>query len=311
MQPNISVIIPVYNRERSISMALESLIKQSFIDFEVIIINDGSTDETASVVQNYCDKDSRMRIYSQENLGVSNARNYGISLASGKYIAFLDSDDFYEQDFLLEMTNRIFNDNSDLCYCGYYSYKDYEKKKKEKIVFHKANVLQLYLLGKLKTHISCWVISKKLLIENSLSFNSSLSWGEDVEFISKCIIKANSISYVKRHLTNYVVEEDVSKLSKFSINKIDSDYLSLMNIIDFSKQNEGKDVPEITKYRLPALITYRLNLAINKKISMDLVRGYYEKYEVHLSGFKFNNGLRSFKLLLSIMKLKLKIKGFY
>ncbi|PKC52446.1 nucleotide-diphospho-sugar transferase [Rhizophagus irregularis] len=105
MNPSVSVIIPVYNRENKIKIALESLINQSYQNFEAIIIDDGSTDQTAKVIKEYnC---SNFRYVYQENSGVSVARNKGIAESKGEYICFLDSDDFYEPTFIEKMWKYI------------------------------------------------------------------------------------------------------------------------------------------------------------------------------------------------------------
>ena len=94
----ISIIIPAYNTQEYIHRAIESSLRQSYKNIEIIIINDGSTDETLRTAQTYADKDNRIKIFHQENKGVSSARNHGIREARGKYITFLDSDDWFEDD---------------------------------------------------------------------------------------------------------------------------------------------------------------------------------------------------------------------
>ena len=96
----ISVIIPIYNADKWLNEALRSLQTQSFSDFDVIMVDDGSTDKSAEICQHYCDKDSRFRLISQPNKGVSSARNHGIDIAEGDWIAFMDADDIMPPDAL-------------------------------------------------------------------------------------------------------------------------------------------------------------------------------------------------------------------
>lgn len=107
----ISVVIPLYNKERSIVSTIESVLSQTYIEWELIIVNDGSTDNSIEVVQNFFaglkNEDYRLKILSQENTGVSAARNKGIMEAKGEYIAFLDGDDIWNKDFLKEMARLI------------------------------------------------------------------------------------------------------------------------------------------------------------------------------------------------------------
>ena len=98
--PMFSIIIPVYNSAKTIRECLESIVTQSFPDFEVIIVNDGSTDETEKIVKSFSENDSRIKLYSFPNSGVSETRRRGISLATGEYILQVDSDDTINSELL-------------------------------------------------------------------------------------------------------------------------------------------------------------------------------------------------------------------
>ncbi len=99
-EPFFSIIIPLFNSEKYIEKTLESISNQNFNDFEVIIINDGSTDNAAAICEKYCLNDQRFKLYNQSNQGVSIARNEGIKLAKGKYLLFIDADDFIDGQYL-------------------------------------------------------------------------------------------------------------------------------------------------------------------------------------------------------------------
>ncbi|WP_286145939.1 glycosyltransferase family 2 protein [Shigella sp. FC1967] len=98
--PIISVIVPMFNEASRITRLLDSLITQTFTEFEVIIINDGSTDNSVEIATPYCEKDARFKLYHQTNKGLSSARNYGLQNANGEWIAFFDSDDFIKPELL-------------------------------------------------------------------------------------------------------------------------------------------------------------------------------------------------------------------
>ena len=102
----ISVIIPVYNAEKWLTEALESLKVQTYGDFEAILVDDGSTDRSAAICQSFCNEDTRFRLISQSNSGVSSARNIGIDSAKGEWIAFMDSDDIMPPDALEVMISH-------------------------------------------------------------------------------------------------------------------------------------------------------------------------------------------------------------
>ena len=103
----ISVIIPVYNSEKYVGACIESVLKQDYRDFELILVNDGSTDKSISVCNYYAQQDTRIRVFDQPNQGVSHSRNMGIKKANGEFLTFVDSDDLIEQSYLLKMINLL------------------------------------------------------------------------------------------------------------------------------------------------------------------------------------------------------------
>ena len=117
MSVTVSVIIPAYNAEKYIEKCLSSIQKQTFTDFEVIVVNDGSTDKTSDIIDSFVSVDSRFIRIDQLNAGASEARNKGLDAAKGKYITFADSDDYVSENHLQVLTNGM--NNSDLSVCGY------------------------------------------------------------------------------------------------------------------------------------------------------------------------------------------------
>ena len=105
--PLISIIVPVYNTEKYLCNCLDSILAQSYNNWEAICINDGSTDKSMSILEDYAKKDKRIKIINQENKGLSETRNIGMKKAKGDYIMFLDSDDFWHQEALYVLTNII------------------------------------------------------------------------------------------------------------------------------------------------------------------------------------------------------------
>ena len=120
--PKISVIIPVYNVEKYLSQCLDSILNQTFKDFECICVNDGSTDKSLAILQEYVNKDDRIKIINQENKGLSGARNSALKIVNGKYITFIDSDDFVTIDYLEKLINIAEKEDSDIVYCRHKMY---------------------------------------------------------------------------------------------------------------------------------------------------------------------------------------------
>ena len=126
-QDLISVIIPVYNVEKYLCECLDSILNQTFQDFEIICVDDGSTDETLEILKNYKNKDERVFVLQQHHSGAAEARNNGIRLARGKYIQFLDSDDYFEQTMLEELYNHAEKSGADLTVCSAKTVNDNEE----------------------------------------------------------------------------------------------------------------------------------------------------------------------------------------
>ncbi|MBF0787147.1 MULTISPECIES: SP_1767 family glycosyltransferase [unclassified Streptococcus] len=120
----ISIIVPVYNVERYLKRCLDSLVKQTYVDFELLLINDGSTDNSALICEEYARTDSRIRVIHQENAGPSAARNRGLELARGRYITFVDSDDFVEVDYLENLHTALEKNEADISICNFNSFNE-------------------------------------------------------------------------------------------------------------------------------------------------------------------------------------------
>lgn len=116
-QPVISIVVPVYNVEKYVRACLQSIITQSFTNFEVIMVDDGSTDNSATICADFCEEDCRFKLVHKENGGLSSARNYGLNIASGQYVIFFDSDDTVDAR-ALEILVSHFSENVDVVCCG-------------------------------------------------------------------------------------------------------------------------------------------------------------------------------------------------
>ena len=117
--PLISVVIPVYNVEKYINQCLDSILRQSYSNLEILLTDDGSTDNSGNICDEYSQKDNRIKVFHQQNKGVSAARNNGIRNASGDFISFIDPDDFIDKDFYEYLLNQIHKSDSDIVFCAF------------------------------------------------------------------------------------------------------------------------------------------------------------------------------------------------
>ncbi len=211
--PKISVIIPAYNVEKYVEKTLKSLIDQTFYDFEAIIINDGSTDNTEKIIKEVLQNANfQWKLINQENQGVSAARNRGIIDSKGEYICFLDADDYYHPSFLEKMYNKAKENNYDVVFCNY-SYVD-EREKNIRKVKQSKEYFGVELTGEealkqiLSGHVYMWVANyickKKLLNERNILYTKGCTHGEDQEFFMKVFFHARLVNSVTETLVYYV-----------------------------------------------------------------------------------------------------------
>nr|WP_305137232.1 polysaccharide pyruvyl transferase family protein [uncultured Schaedlerella sp.] len=215
----ISVIIPMYNTEKYIRQCLDSVLRQTFQDMEIIVIDDGSADKGPEICEELGQTDARIRLYRQENGGVSAARNYGIELADGEYIFFLDSDDVLHPLLMEKMIRQAEKQQADLVFCGYRKL-DAEKldalpaadqKKEIRARFETAegNEVEKWLHIQYVNQLSG--IGGKLLrrsLIGSLRFDRSLSNGEDTLFLYYFIRRQVRAAYLKKDWYYYRIHPE-------------------------------------------------------------------------------------------------------
>lgn len=211
MKPGISIIIPVFNGEQYIAETLDSICRQSFGDFEVLVIDDGSTDSTLEIVTKYMERDEkRIHYFHKQNGGVSSARNVGIQKAMGEYVIFLDSDDTVENDFLEVMYKELEIGGKDWVCCVY----QVEGKVYEGLLTYQMgnNLLYHVLSGNPLPQTACWTIRKSALLESGILFEETISFTEDYNFFCKWLYYAQSMgkrgTYLPIPLVNYRLRLD-------------------------------------------------------------------------------------------------------
>lgn len=218
----VSIIMPVYNSEKYIERAIKSVIKQTYKNWELIIVNDGSTDSSKQICEKYSQNDKRIKVINKNNEGVSIARNCGINNSQGKYIMFLDSDDLYEENMIEKMYNIMIINKVDIVKANYKIINNGNiTDNKEYIVeklYNKQDVAKelIDLLITEKIHCYIWLLMlKKEIVVN---FNSKLHIFEDANFYLETFIKAKSIYITKQCLYNYN-KGNVNSLTQKNIGK--------------------------------------------------------------------------------------------
>ncbi len=246
----ISVIIPIYNGVKYIKSCLESLQKQTLSEFEVILINDGSIDESGQLCNELAKSDKRIKVIHQKNLGVSNARNKGIDIAVGEYICFIDCDDYIESNYLNVLYNECVNNNVKMSVCSIQSIKENGtsisiKEMKEGIYSSIEALKELFEFRNLNGG-PCGKLIHKSLFDNNLYF-PDLKVYEDLIFSYKAIYKSGNIIFTSKCKYSYLHREGIGAMAKF-IKEPSTDVIeAAYNILDFVK-NEVPDIWDTSFY---------------------------------------------------------------
>ncbi len=305
--PKVSVIIPIYNKGARLKQSIESVLNQSNQVFELILINDGSTDETEQIMTFYSDQfPHQIKCFTQENKGVSFTRNVGIAVASGEYISFLDADDTYDKDFLQKTVQYSNEKQCDVVVTKHTKhFLNNGHSVKSRMVTNSKDMLRDFILGKMDVNTNSWLIKKELLIRHTILFREDLTYGEDMLFFIDVLLHAQKPGYLLEELTNYHIGVQDS-LSQNTFDKVYKDIewieaaIHLIAESSISEKRKVTLIDALEGYRLPAAVVYRLRL--NKNQLMD-----YPQQKENLMGsikkFRFNNGLRSIKLYINILQL--------
>jgi glycosyltransferase involved in cell wall biosynthesis len=203
INPLISVVIPAYNTKDVIERTLKSVEAQTYQNYQMIIIDDGSTDGTSQLLDEYERYNDKCIVHHQTNCGVSVARNKGIECATGEFICFLDSDDTYSPTFFEKMLSRQQQTHANIVYCGFYRVRK-NNILKEQFNFNEGNIVKSFL--EKCFHISGILFKRSFLIDNNITFDPDLKVCEDIFFTIKAITKSDVFT-VKEHLFNYLYRD--------------------------------------------------------------------------------------------------------
>ncbi len=239
----VSVIVPIYNSERYLKRCIDSLINQSLLDMEFILINDGSTDGSDSIISSY--DDSRIKYFKRTNHGIGATRNFGIEHSSGEFIGFLDSDDYVEPDMFEKMYNECINKKLDIVICDFYK----ESSSVEEIVLNDFGVTDLSSMPNLlmDVNLAPWnKLYRKSICEDVL-YPVGVKY-EDTPWVAKVMSKASKIGKLNECLYHYIVHNG----SETTV--VDNRVYDIFKITDILLSDLGKD--ECLKESVNDLVIY-------------------------------------------------------
>lgn len=217
-KPIISVIVPVYKVEKYIKKGIESLLAQSYQNIEIILVDDGSPDNSPAILDQYAKKDSRIKVLHQKNQGVSTARNNGIKISNGEYILFVDGDDYVRKDYveyfykLISKKSADMAVNYDLFSALNSSHSYHEKKKAES----PEQIIEDIYLGKMNVAVWNKIYKKSFLEKNNICFDPKIWYGEGMLFNIECLSSTKKIAVGSRKVY-YQVYNQNSAMRSFNM----------------------------------------------------------------------------------------------
>lgn len=282
MEEKLSIIIPVYNVEDFLEESILSVLNQTYKNLEILLINDGSTDNSLKICKKYGEIDRRIKIINQENKGLSGARNTGIENSTGKYLIFLDSDDTLDEDICEVLKNKLDSEKADIVICDLYS--DRDKKNAKEIVTNytsKEVIREILIRNKFDTS-ACGKIFKRELFDDIFFPEGKLY--EDLGTIYKIVDKANKITHISVAKYFYRVRKGSITRSKFNLKQLDVFYF--LNKIKIYLKNNYPDLLQLLRNResLTIVITF-LMLFESNKIDKRLAKKLCKKLRINIVSF--------------------------
>ena len=274
----VSIIVPVYNAEKYLVDTVHSILKQKYKDFELILVDDGSTDNSLDLCISIADKDERVVILHQENQGVSAARNAGINIAKGKYICFIDSDDYIEMDMLECLLENAENYQADISCCGLVQValdgeiKNHYCHGEKKCFTNMEELMQAFFVEPMYKEILYGPYNKIIRTEivKEVRFNKEYTVAEDLLFNFECLEKTKVFYLENRELYHYIKRENSISTSKFSQKEFDYIYVADI-LLDKAKSK----YPSLTDVAM--VWNYQQKLNICRRLWCN--KEYKDKYE--------------------------------
>lgn len=272
----VSLIVPVYNVENYIRKCIESILKQTYTNIEILLIDDGSMDESGKICDEYARIDSKIKVFHTTNNGVSNARNFGIKKANGDYLMFVDADDFIEKEMVEKMIANI--KDSEMVICGYWEvFKNLNVKhnviENEEIINFEEAINRIFERDYYGGYLWNKLFITSIVKENNISFESNIHMCEDLLFVIRYMIYCKKIKVIPECFYYYRMRKSSMVWNK-SDNKFQSLFISYHIIYEILK----KEHIQMTKF----YYSWLTNIFLNKKMFED----YRKKNNSNLSLYK-------------------------
>lgn len=284
---DISIIVPIYNAEKYLNKCIKSLINQTKENLEFILINDGSTDTSEEIIKSY--QDTRIKYFKNKNQGIGKTRNFGIKKSTGKYIMFLDSDDFLATNACEELFKKAEQDKLDLVINNFYRVEEENSKQEEVIISKfKNTTLKENKELLLEINLAPWnkLYKSELLKNNKIKFVEDLKY-EDAPFVIEAIDKAKRIGQVNKCLNYYVIHKN----SETTIR--DERVFDIIEITDrirkyFFKRKEYTETVDKLSVRILTNYTIQQRVQKDKEVGIKFIDKAFQYMKENIPDYKDN-----------------------
>ncbi|TPG58946.1 glycosyltransferase family 2 protein [Hymenobacter nivis] len=277
----LSIIVPVYNKEEYIDGTITSILAQSFTDFELLLIDDGSTDKSAQRCAYYAAMDNRIRVVSQANQGVSQARNTGLRLSEGTYIGFIDGDDLIEPDMYELLITNALATQADVSVCGmkvFHAGSVSEKAASHQVqVFNRNEALSAMLTGVLE-----WSANNKIYVAalaKSIAFEGRIN--EDLYYVFRVLSQANKVGFTNNPKYHYIKRDNSVSMAKFNAAQMESIAVS-QRILAAIQQDSPAHLEEARALDFGAHLSILNMILLASKVKYD---AYYQQVSRNLAAY--------------------------
>lgn len=250
----VSVIVPIFNAEKYLDSCIQSVLRQTYRNWELILVDDGSKDRSGAIADEYQQADKRIRVIHTPNAGVSSARNQGIELATGNYIAFLDADDELTDDCLEKLTKTAVSDNADIVAGRYCSGRNSAEQKEHKFIWREQEAIKNSLMDNPFTYSACAKLYRTDFIDET-RFDSRLKVNEDSYFVFQLLCKKPTFIALEDKIYLYRSNPESATNEAFS-NK----FFDVLRVADLKSEIVEQQFPEMMDLANNMQLKARMNL---------------------------------------------------
>lgn len=271
MEDLISVIVPIYNVEKYIKKCIDSIVNQTYTNLEIILVDDGSTDQCGQVCDEYAKRDARIKVIHKENGGLSSSRNTGLEKMTGEFVCFIDSDDYIEKDMINFLLKDLKKNNSDISSCGkiieYYNKVENKNNTEEFVNNPKETLARMLTFNNFDNSFCDKLFKVELFKKEKFPIGS---YYEDMAIMYKIVNKAKLISHINFLGYHYIMRENSITNEKFSIKQID--------MLRYAEECRDNIIAWHTDLKEEANSFYNMNLTnVMLKIIKDTDRKKYKR----------------------------------